>query len=720
MTDVIAFIPKYESDCKKNLDDFIKRAKTQLTIYEDQGGFASSNWKHYLDNGRSQAMEFSGLAPAGKKTGQPMKSPYIDFAKAYVRNNQSWKATNPGNMMMVLKACHDSLLQVHSKADILLVDGLVIRKMAEVIFERSSESSRYRYGQMMEQFINDLKKFKINLKIPSWKNPWKRPGNRAQGTSHEDRAWQAERLLNTQELTALADAFSLAKTNYQKFYSAQAVLLMCAPSRGGELSFLTTDCLFEETHFEQVKNEEANQLEDKETSILYIRWRAEKGGGLIPKPVHPLIAPTVREAVNRLIQMGEPARKAAKWAIEHPDQFYRHEGCITSKDHKEDDPLSVAEFAAAMGFSDPSRTLSESAFTHGSAIKRLFIQKWVTELVGEKEYVTYRDLAKHQVRNFKTAFPAWPNIVGINKPVSQLLCLVREHEFHEKFSPKEYSFVSPNLNLLNDALGAIHQRLPGSHSLFSQLGIKNEDGTELVISSHQIRVWLSTMAERGEMDSLDLAMFAGRSRVEDNPAYDLRSMDELKQESKKLLTLGLESLDGTKALEAVKVNVPVTFEMLGFKERIGTVQVSGYGYCEHDWTMSPCTKAGDCISCKEHACVKGLPKNVKNLKKLEEVVQNELNRAATATHEGFYGAKTWLVYHGKKLAIIKTLLKYLEDDQLPDGLILRIPEELDISLTKIALGEQKMITNVDGKNPISEQIVNEAKSSFLRLLQGGV
>lgn len=244
MNKIIPFTPKHKLDCKKNLTDFIERAKSHLQIYEDQGGFASSNWKHYLDNGRSQSMEFTGLAPQGKKTGKPMESPYIDFAKAYVRDNQTWKATNPSNMMMVLKACHDSLLQIYSKADILLLDGLVIKRMADLIYERSSESSRYRYGQVMEQFLDDLIKFKINLKITSWTNPWKRPGNRAQGTSAKDREWQSERLLTTYEIAALADTFSLAKTNYQKFYSAQVVLLMYAPNRGGELSFLTTDCLF--------------------------------------------------------------------------------------------------------------------------------------------------------------------------------------------------------------------------------------------------------------------------------------------------------------------------------------------------------------------------------------------------------------------------------------------------------------------------------------------
>lgn len=716
MSEVIPFVPKHELDCQKNLNDFIFRAKHQLTIYEGQGGFSSSNWKHYLANGRAQSMEFSGLAEKGRKTGSPMEPPFVNFAKAYVRDSQTWNATNPGNMMMVLKTCHDALLFIYSKADILLLDGIVLRKITEMIYERSSESSRYRYGQMLEKFLEDLRCFKINISHPIWKNPWKRPGNRAQGTSNEDRKWQEERLLTSSEITALADSFRLAHTAYQRFYSAQAVLLMCAPSRGGELSFLTVDCLYEETHIEKVRNQETQQIEEKETVILYIRWKAEKGGGLISKPVHPLIAPTVKEAVNRLIEIGESARKAAKWAIEHPERFYRHDGCVTSVDHNEDDPLSVEEFSAAMGLKDPSRTLAECKVTDSSVIKSFFSQKWVENLIGKKSYITYRDLAKYTVEKYKSKFPSWPQIPEINQPISDLLCLVRENEFHKDFEPKKYSFESPNLNLLNDALGTIHKRLPGSHSLFSELGIKLENGDNVVITSHQIRVWLSTMAERGEMDSLDLAMFAGRSRIEDNRAYDLRPISEFKEESRKLLEL----LDGRLVLREVEENVPVTFAALGRKDRIGTVQVSGYGYCEHDWTMTPCTKAGECISCKEHACVKGLPKNVENLKQLEEIVQNELNRAAIATHEGFQGANAWLVYHGKKLAIIKTLLKYLEDDQLPDGLILRIPEELDVSLTKIALGEQNLINTVDEKNPMSEQIVNESKSSFLTLLQGGL
>ena len=37
----------------------------------------------------------------------------------------------------------------------------------------------------------------------------------------------------------------------------------------------------------QIKNEETGESETQEIIIHYIRWKAEKGGGLISKPIHP-------------------------------------------------------------------------------------------------------------------------------------------------------------------------------------------------------------------------------------------------------------------------------------------------------------------------------------------------------------------------------------------------------------------------------------------------
>ena len=721
MTQVIPFKPKHEVECEKNLLDFIERAKHNLSIYEDQGGFSSDNWKVIYKNGRSPSMHFTGLKSQGNKTGELMLQPFRDFAKAYMRDLQTWKERNPANYMVVLKTIYEMLIEINERADILDFNGITLRKTTESLEKRLSSGALYRAGQVLEGLLSDIQEYKINLTIPTWKNPWKRPNEKASGTSHEDRAWQENRLLTSHQISCLADAFRLARTPYEQFYSSQAVLLMAAPSRGGELHFLTTDCLFETTAFKDVIDDSGKVVKEEHT-ILNIRWVAAKGGGFMPKPVHPLIEPTVREAVQRLIDIGEPARRAAQWSIKRPSEFYRHDGCITAKDHHEDAPLTIPEFAAAMGLSQDNIPNDIAKSIERSNFLTFYQQKWIQNIFEAKDCITYRDLAAYTVENYKKSFPKFPNLSEINKPVSDMLCLVRDNELHSEFQSKGYSFTAPTINQLNDALGSIHERQKGKtvQSLFTSVGLKEENGDNLVITSHQIRVWLSTMAERGEMESLDLAMFAGRSRIQDNRAYDLRPMEELAKESRKIISLGLEAHDGTKALQAVKVNVPVTFEMLGHKDRYGVVQASGFGYCEHDWTMSPCSKAGECVTCKEHSCIKGMPNTKERLLELEHVVTRELNRAVEADNKDYSGASSWVIYQSKKLAIIKTLLTYLDNDDYPEGLIIRVPEELDVSLTRIALNELKYSTEVTDNSTLSEKITLTTESNLLAILQGGL
>ena len=721
MTQIITFKPKHEVECEKNLLDFIERAKHDLSIYEDQGGFKSDNWKVISKNGRTLSMHFTGPKPQGKKTGELMLQPFKDFAKAYMRDLQTWQERNPAQYMVVLKTIYETLIETNGKADILDFNGTSLWKTTESLENRLSKDALYRAGQFLEKLLNDIREYKINLTIPTWKNPWKRPNEKASGTSHEDRAWQEKRLLSSHQISCLADAFCLAKTPYEQFYSSQAVLLMAAPSRGGELHFLTKDCLFETTAFKEVVDDSGKVVKEEHT-ILNIRWVAAKGGGLIPKPVHPLIEPTVREAVQRLIDIGEPARRAVQWSIKRPNEFYRHDGCITKANHHEDDPLTILEFAAAMGLSQDNIPSDFAESIERSAFLNYYKQKWIQNLFEIKDYVTYRDLAAYTVENYKKSFPTFPNLSEINKPISDMLCIVRDNELHSEFQSKGYSFTAPTINQLNDALGAIHSRLKSktAQSLFTSVGLKDENGDNLVITSHQIRVWLSTMAERGEMESLDLAMFAGRSRIQDNRAYDLRPMEELAKESRKLISLGLEAHDGTKALQAVKVNVPVTFEMLGHKDRYGVVQASGFGYCEHDWTMSPCSKAGECVTCKEHSCIKGMPNTKERLLELEQVVKYELNRALQADNNAYSGASSWVIYQSKKLAIIKTLLTYLDNDDYPEGLIIRVPEDLDVSLTRIALNELGYSTEVAENSTLSKKITMTTESNFLAILQGGL
>lgn len=715
---IIPFKSRQEFTCEQNLASFISRAKHELTIYDSDGGFSSDTWYHILKGGKRSSIAFKEFESSrGKSDGAVFKQPFLDFARAYVREQQSIKRVAPGPMMAALKAVYFGLMSVHNDPSILRLDNLVIRKAKEAVESRTQAAARYAIGGHMKKLLDWLKENHICLQHTVWRqSPWKRQRERASGTSAADRNWQEERLPTATEMAALADAFAMAKTPYQLYWSSCAVLLMFAPNRAGELPYLGIDCLFETTGYEEKINPLSGELEKLEVTVLNIRWKAEKGGGGIPKPVHPKLELTVREAVSRLTELGKPARDAARWATLYPDRFFRHEGCITAASHGEDDALNYEELCAAMNLQSAAKTADARGKTDPGELAKMvpFRSKWFQKLSFGKDKITYRDLAEYTAKNYAAYFPKWPYLEEVKFLVCDSLCLVRDNEFHEVSEPKSFTFIGPSVDLCNGALGSAKSRSERQASMFDMLNIKDEYGDPIKITSHQVRAWLCTMAERGEMDSLDLAMFAGRTRIEDNRAYDLRSQEERRAAARSVMNPAIEN--GLRIIKSVEINVPVTFKDLGYKDRAGVGQWSGFGFCEHDWTMSPCSKAGDCAPCSEHACIKGLPKSLERLKELEVAQATEFDRASQAHEAGEYGAEAWMVFLGKRLAVTRTLIRMHEDKNIPVGTIIRVPETLDPTATQVALTEKGLKADVVPDDNVSRNIVESAKSEFLSLM----
>jgi hypothetical protein len=299
--------------------------------------------------------------------------------------------------------------------------------------------------------------------------------------------------------------------------------------------------------------------------------------------------------------------------------------------------------------------------------------------------------------------------------LNEQLCLIRDNEFHADFRPRGYSWYQPSVDDINSRLQGRPRLATPQPSMFSELGLSLPDGSPLEITSHQLRVWGSTMAERAGMDEITMAMFAGRAHIEDNAAYDLRTPEEREALSRKLLDIQNAQTGGELAIVATRINRPVTFAMLGDPDRHGTAQASGYGICEHDYSMTPCEKGGDCMACTEHACIKGLPKSLERLRELEKWTALEFDRAVAACGSGEYGADKWVTYYAKRLAVIRTVIRMYEDDNIPDGTIIRIPEELVPSNTQIALLENGLKTEIVADDPVSQNMIDRTQNEMLAI-----
>ncbi len=239
-------------------------------------------------------------------------------------------------------------------------------------------------------------------------------------------------------------------------------------------------------------------------------------------------------------------------------------------------------------------------------------------------------------------------------------------------------------------------------TIFQRFGFKDEDGSDIYLTSHQLRVWLSTNAERGGMDAWQLARWAGRARIADNRHYDLRTQEEREEQVKAIMLFE----ERPTALEAIKVNLPVSYKDLGVN-RIGIADPTVYGMCVHDFSMTPCIKGGgeECMTCKEHACIKGMPKTLERIKLLEENVKSQLHKAEAAAGDLIFGADRWVTHLGWKLAHIRTVRQMMESEATPEGTVIWIPPEHDPSPTKRALEQRDLKTKPDEEELVSESTI---------------
>jgi len=256
------------------------------------------------------------------------------------------------------------------------------------------------------------------------------------------------------------------------------------------------------------------------------------------------------------------------------------------------------------------------------------------------------------------------------------LCLHRENEFSREKEIRPDSWRIPSANEVNKRLGA------GSghgESLFDRMGLRNLDGTRITLTSHQLRHWLSTMSERAGMDDYSLARWAGRAKVSDNRHYDHRSPEERLEAARGLLPMQPAPL-----LERIKQRQPVTYQELG-TDRLGTAKATLYGMCVHDYAMAPCQKQRECMTCKEHACIKGDHVALDRIRLLEAQTEKLLQQAMKAHEDGDFGADRWVDNHKWKLAHVKAMRIALEHPNVLEGAVLRIPDGHDPSPVRRAL-----------------------------------
>lgn len=627
MADLLQFKPNATLTAAENLETFIAKCRHQLTVFGSDLHWEEPVWPNIT------VFAKLGITTRKPKPQEVQDPAFIDFAKAYFRYQQGHRPTGTRNESKALRAVEAALLQVNGNANIEGLSISVLDEAAELARQHYSDGSAYQCGREIER----LSKFVVENQLVSsavhnWVNPIKRADDKNK-TGIEAKKNREKKLPSDIAINALAEIFSKDPIHERDIFTTSVfAMLMSAPSRISELLALPVNCEVTE--------------KDREGIERY-GWRFFAGKGYEGdiKWIPTVMVGIAKTAVTRARMLSENARLLAQWIETHPNKFYRHINCPSIAD---DEPLTMEQACMAIGFTHNNPKTCRSCLKSRG-------------LASEDGVHTLNSLWQHTMARLPDDFPWFDKDKGIK--YSDALFALNANQLHGNRACIPVELHKPTNNFFNNDLSP-RETMEGKHSsIFDRHGYRAENGKRVKLTSHQARHLLNTIAQRGGLSNLEIAKWSGRADVKQNRTYNHMTEYEL---------VGMaERLDPTKSLfgpvgEVVK-HLPVTIQEFNTLEH-AAVHVTEYGYCVHDYTMSPCEKFRDCVNCTEQVCIKG--DDIEKLDRIKKrLVKSErlFSLACDTVGSSEIGADRWFHYHKKIITRLRELVAILENPDIENG-----------------------------------------------------
>lgn len=671
MADILLFRPKAELDAKANLSEFIAMCRNRLTVFGEDLDWDCNAWPGVGN------FTIMGAPSRGYTDNQLLSAEIIPFAKAYVRYQQGHNPTKLKNEFKAIRCIEKALLQVKNKADIALTDTHVMDIAGAIA--REYEATAYQAGIALSKLVAFLNESKITQHPIIWRNPISKPSE----INRTDAATQVKRAAKIPQehcLEYMAEMFANdLQAPRDRFTTSVFALLMCAPSRITEVQDLPANCLHTE-------------IDNKGIERLGLRFFAGKGYGSDIKWVTTSFKEVAIEAVRRLAELSTEGRNLAKWYEENPDKFYRHPGCPNVEETHQ---LTDEQACKALGISEEHAKGSlDNYFIKYAPYKAL-------KTNGEPLTLAFLNTYCHS--QLPSNWP-WKNKDRHIK-YSEALCCYRMHELRNDFNTSPVLLWTPGKSMFTTELNHIDGQ---ENSIWKRHGYRNPDGTEISITSHQLRHYLNTAAQRGDMGQLDIAKWSGRANIHQNATYNHMTTDEYVDMAKEA---GIGS-----ALEKLKTNAPVTFSDL---EAVGEniAHITLFGFCVHDFSMLPCQKHRDCLNCTEQVCIKGQDGIQERLKMQRDGIRLQLKKAHSAMTGGEFEPSSidrWTAHQIKTFERVNQLIQIFESPDVPNGSVIRLRNDQEFSPLKRAIESKSNAL----KLPVQTQMKSAPNIDDLRSLLG--
>ncbi|MGB2741236.1 MAG: hypothetical protein WBC60_11870 [Cognaticolwellia sp.] len=704
MSDVIIFTPKFKLGADKNVKNFITFSES-LPLLNDEMEFDSYTWKGICT--------FTKL---GTTAGNRDKANHLDisivpFAKAYLIYNQTQNRTKNVHEIKALRAIEAAMLKSHGTVILTKINSAVLDNAAQIARENYGIRVAYQAGSHLQKLQEFLMK-KCMIPQFTWKNPNKRAPDTVERVGKKGTENREKKLPDEDALLAISEIFSLDESNLSNldiFTSSSIALLLCAPARGSELFYLKTDCL----HYS--KDSKGNQ-------VVGLMWYSGKGFGYEVEWIPEVMVPVAEKAVMRLKKLSQSSREwACKMEVlmdavnsNEAHTFPRHALC---PDVPSDTTLlNLVQTANALGYNtNPNTSIDSHSNTTGA---RAFLIKRGIKVKGwkqnDKKYCL-QDLIPKLIELLPKGFPYIKYSVGEHVKVKWSQALFCSNTY--AYAHKGKKMITTELwravlGTLNEDLSTTKKKNLSTEKSVNVLSIFERHNylSSYVITSHQLRHMISTIAKVNGMKEHVLTKWAGRADGKHNRVYNHTTPEQYKE--KALLIQPRKSI-GDLGLNEYEICEPETLQEINTGST-QTAHVTEFGACIHDYIMSPCSKHRDCINCEEQVCVKGDEIKLERLKKRFEREMILIEGDKNAMGNGLLNADRH--YHKRLVTICRCeeLIRILSDDNVPDGSVVKLSisneSHLDMVMDK---NHKKRLPKIE-KHKKEQPVVSVKKPRALR------
>lgn len=643
---LVVFTPKAERDATENLSEFIAMSRSQLSIFgadlcfDDMAWDVTNTTQQKALGSKRVRIYFSTQETVDDRLPTQMAEPFVSFAKAYIRYMQGMRPTkNPAFRVTALRAL-DAAHRQSGRLGPVMMDGDTFNRAARAVTERLTGSTAYRVGAQLELIAKFMSEHRLTAVPLAWRSPIKRPIDTTRVGLEFDKR-RSEKMPSQAALEALPKAFHIATQPNDVLFSSIAAILCSAPDRINEVLLLAENC-------------EVHEITSGGKDAYGLRWQSAKGADPMVKWIIPSMAPVVAEAIAKIRNLTADARRIAQWYEINPERLYLPPDFEYLRSQE---LLTLDEVQRAI-------LLEEGA----SSFARLWCSAndVLLNKRGSRVYARFADVERAAIALLPAGFPLLN--AEVNLKFSEALIVVRRNELHSAKGTFRCVIEPVNINQVNTALGTRSKH--GFESIFDRLGFTEPDGSPIGVSTHQFRHYLNTLAQIGGMSQLDIAKWSGRLDVRQNEAYDHVSADQMVAKIRE--AIGDEALM-LGSLAKLPKKIPISRDEFA-RLKIPTAHTTDFGFCVHDYTMTPCERHADCINCNEHVCVKGDEGKTSEVRRRLEDAKQLLTRAEEAVTQGYYGADRWMEHHQKTVQRLIQLTEIFDDPAVAIGAVIQLAD----------------------------------------------